>query len=869
MAKVNKHHRPTDQDFLISRPFGDVSEKLLDEWFDAADLFLSAQQDFVDEESFVSAVNDCFDSLAKHPTKFDQHISGGKPGVYETARRLRGAREKTRKTRAFLLLENMFQGFSYSQHPLLEKSDVTANRIRIPSPLLFLRRLLTSDDYLASEAYAHAVIRAEIFAATARSFPPKTETNLYAYVGGLIDYQSVLSAVNLMTSYENNREATNLSKPIDFIVGNYFASLGLAKISLSRDPVTQEPKRHEYKLFSVREFLDNRNIDILPKKTEDKRSDYGYEIKLTVSPDDLPSIPQILNDLEGIPCPVPGAKTVFAGGIRMTERGGAVLRISGKSGSGKTSLALATCVGLAPLGTETFYLSCEEEKEDLLDRISSVTPSFINTNRSYSQKRLDGSEAETWFHTYHLNSDDARTNFSDALAFVDQMIEQYTDEEIAQPRFRPPGIVPFVVVLDGIHELVDRGSSKNSDDYLLNESEGFSNDPVAELHQLIEKYRKLNVLVILVSAAFDSPVFNSLDYLVDVVVELDNGHDVDVPHKPLRKASLTKTRRQFSNTGTHKFHISKRDGVRFYPNLEAILEQFKSRNWQQPDEGFHFDFLSRQSGPDTGSSWLRIFHKSHTLIAGKGSGGKAGFALRLLTSPLVPYRASTKKFHDRSQDLEVGSVSRRCLVVSFLYPETYYNGLISKIRESVYSDMKSGLPRPKFEHSVLTFYPGYVTPEVLMTKIADELRSSELQGVPYDSVLLDGLHNVFLQFPLLEKNALIWPMLSEMFRRLGVNVVTTHSHFDVLGMEDSPLLSADVKSVAHRSTPLLQAIVNSADYYIDVSSAYESPEVKKRSDRDNLYEVKVATAFGQVVPRSTKLFWNREAMQIVSLDNLF
>ncbi|WP_298430819.1 hypothetical protein [uncultured Jannaschia sp.] len=863
----------SDKDFLIERPFGDISRSLFEEWFDAATLFVDAKEMYSDEESFVSAVNECFSSLAKHSTRYDDHISGGRPGVYETARVAGSTKGKSRKTRAFLLLEQMFQGFSFNQHPLLEKADITKEQMRIPSPLLFIRRLLTSEDYLASEAYAHAVVRAEIFAATARSFPPNEKQNLYKYIADQINYKSVGDTLKTMTSYAEKRESTNITKPIQFIVGHYLASLGLAKLSLSRNPQTSGPSRNEYRLFSVHEFLNRKSLDILPNKSSDRRDDYGYEIKLTVSPSELPSIPQILNDLEGIPFPVPGAKTVFAGGIRMTEHGGAVVRISGKSGSGKTSLALAACVGLAPLGTETFYLSCEEERDDLLDRISTVTPAFVSTNRVFSAKSVHGAAGsasttvasedqyeDAWFHTYHLDSNDARSNFEDALSFVDQIMEKYDAEPGDQPRYRAPGTVPYVVVLDGVHELVDRDAYELIlKDTPEDDEAGYG--PISELHRLIEKYRKLNVLVILVSADFDTPVFSSLDYLVDVVVELGNNQDVDAPHKPLRTASLTKTRRQFSNTGTHKFHISKRDGVRFYPNLEATVEQFKSRNWQQPDDNFVFDFLLGQEPS------LKIFNKSHTVIAGKGSGGKAGFALRLLTSPLTPRKERTPSFSEANGVGLVG-LARRCLIISFLYPESYYSGLVKKIKQSKFSDNSTDYPNPEFDFSTLTFYPGYVSPEVLLTKVADELRSAELQGYPFDSILLDGLHNVFLQFPLLEKSTLIWPMLSEMFRRLGVNVVTTHSHFDVLGMGNSPLLAADVMSVAHRSTPLLQALINSADYYLDVSSAYNNEIVRSRSDRDNLYEVRVATAFGQAVPRSGVAFWDREAMQIKDLGKL-
>lgn len=852
----------SDLDFLIERPFGDISQNILREWYAAAKLFLEAKKLFSNEESFIIGVNSCFQSLADHSTKYDSHISGAQPGVYATART---KNENNKKTRAFLLLEKMFQGFTYNQRPLLKEPDITSERIRIPSPLLFLRRLLTSEDYLASEGYAHAIVRAEIFAAAVRSFPPKEKQNLYEYIAKQINYLSISEALDTMISYSNRRESTYIGKPIIFIVGHYLASIGLAQISLARKPQSDEPQRHEYRIFSVTEFFNNKCLDILPNKTKNKRKDYGYEIKLTVSPGDLPSIPEILNDLEGISFPIPGAKTIFAGGIRMTAHSGAVMRISGKSGSGKTSLALAACVGLAPLGTKTFYLSCEEEKEDLLDRISAVTPSFINKNRVFSSKKkkvidatsTDNGTRTDWFYTYHLDSSDAHSNFEDALSFVDQIIEKYEEHGVSLPRYRAPGTVPYVVVLDGAHELI-RDASKSIPKQSASDEHNMDNGPISDLHRLIEKYRKLNVLVILVSAAFDNPVFSSLDYLVDVVIDLDKNQNLETLHKPLRTASLTKTRRQFSNTGTHKFHISKRDGVRFYSNLEATLGQFKSRNWQKPENGFFFDFLLNQQPP------LKIFNKSQTVIAGKGSGGKSGFALRLLTSPLIPEEKEIPDLIDKNMDTR-SKIRRRLLIISFLYPESYYSGLIEKIKNLKFSDTIKNYPSPDVDLFTLTFYPGYVTPEVLLTKIADKLRASELQGYPFDSILLDGLHNVFLQFPLLEKSILIWPMLSEMFRRLGLNVVTTHSHFEVVGMNEAPLFAADVMSVAHRSTPLLQALVNSADYYLDISSAYDDARVKERSDRDNLYEVRVATAFGQAVLRSGLAFWDREVMQIKNL----
>lgn len=851
-------------DFLITRPFRDVSKDLFEEWFDAAKVFISAEHMYIEDRDLIGRINDCFRSLQRHPTKFDQHISGSRPPYYSSAQRTVASRGKnaqaTQKTRAFLLMERMFQKFQRMKFPLLPDPDVTRTRIRIPSPLLFIRQILTAEDFVASEAYAHTIVRAEIFASAARSFPPNSKKNLYQHISELLTYEAIQESIGRFKSYQEKREATNL-RAIDFIVGHYLASLGLAELSLAREASLIAPVRPEVRMLSIGEFLERKRLDFLVASTGNRRDDFGYEIKLTVAADRLPSVSQILNELEGIPLPLPGAKTVFAGGIRLTEKGGAVVRISGRSGSGKTSLALASCVGLAPLGTETFYLSCEEQGEDLVDRMASVTPSFIRSTATYSTPELDDSQGSNWFHFFHLDSDSAKENFSNALAFVDQLMEEFDEQGISEPRFRPPGCVPYVVVLDGVHELIERNfigiiESATSD------GESKSADPAASLHQLIEKYRKLNVLVILVSAGSDAIDLASLDYLVDVVIDLDSGSAEALSHRPLRTANLSKTRRQFSSTGSHKFHISKRDGVRFYPNVESTLEQFKTRDWKQPDGQSSFDFLQGSNGSSKGVG-VKIYDRSHTLIAGKGSGGKAAFALRLLSAPLV--------HQDRHNRTLLGHLSealpssRRCLIVSFLYPEAYYTGLIDKLMRAAFSDQSSGLPRPAFDGRVLTFYPGFLPPEVLLSKISESLTSAELMGMPFDCVLVDGLHNVFLQFPLLEGHPLVWPMMSEMFRRVGLTVVTTHSHFEVLGMDHSPILASDVKSVAQRSAPLLQALVNSADYYLDVSSAWDDEEVRQRSDRDNLYKIRVATAFGQVVPRSHVGYWNREAMQIVAI----
>ena len=49
----------------------------------------------------------------------------------------------------------------------------------------------------------------------------------------------------------------------------------------------------------------------------------------------------------------------------------------------------------------------------------------------------------------------------------------------------------------------------------------------------------------------------------------------------------------------------------------------------------------------------------------------------------------------------------------------------------------------------------------------------------YTAVLVDGVHNLVLQYPLLEREPLLWPCLYRLFRAEGLDVVSTFTFFKV------------------------------------------------------------------------------------------
>src|SRR5262245_59241447 len=161
---------------------------------------------------------------------------------------------------------------------------------------------------------------------------------------------------------------------------------------------------------------------------------------------------------------------------------------------------------------------------------------------------------------------------------------------------------------------------------------------------------------------------------------------------------------------------------------------------------------------------------------------------------------------------------RKFLVLSFLYEEDYYRKLWRRIRAHRRDDalLEENLPRIKFD--VHSFSPGYLRPEDFLVIISQLLDREELQGWPYDGVLLDGLHNVYLQFPYLEQSEMVWPMLFQMLRTRGLTVVTTHTYLTIdPGVEALRLDIEDVDSARRRAAPLLHALVQATDFRIRVS----------------------------------------------------
>src|SRR6202035_5925687 len=111
------------------------------------------------------------------------------------------------------------------------------------------------------------------------------------------------------------------------------------------------------------------------------------------------------------------------------------------------------------------------------------------------------------------------------------------------------------------------------------------------LRALVDKFRSLGAFVLILTAETNEPALNDLDFVVDFVVRLEHSTRGETEEEPVRRFILKKTRLQYSRPGAHIFHISKRDGVKIYPQLAAQLDALAYLKWRPVDKKHWFDFL--------------------------------------------------------------------------------------------------------------------------------------------------------------------------------------------------------------------------------------------------------------------------------------
>lgn len=634
----------------------------------------------------------------------------------------------------------------------------------------------------------------------------------------------------------------------------------------------------------------------------------------------IPSFPTLVTLMFAQPTAIDGLDPVLGGflpGVGMNdESNGQVTLIAGGPGTGKTTLCLALASRAAELGSVVRYVTTEESRASLETKLATsgslttLSKSFFGddnfpptgadfkiveghafkTLQQLGENLLAEVRAATGFHAANLlEMPCKRIVFIDSLT---TLLAHTRYDDVLSPSTRSASLLEAMSVLANREHniLQDRvvgllqselSDALRAEARSPNEDDGLRRKTA----NLLLELRSAGVSVFLVgdeSAICDS----GLAYLVDNV--LVSGVEDSIEGHPIRYLDVAKTRLQVSHRGRHVLHLSRRDGCTVSPSLHAVIRALGERVlpaahtgafrqaaiWVPSDRQLlipgvdeRVDRVSDREarGLQLEKQTIMVPDGARVLIYGPGSTGKGRFAMMLALAPQVPKGAHwtshlkhiARNERPRRTTLRSWLREARVLVVSFLYESGYYRRIIRDLATRIGYGPVSWSDWASDSLHVLDFYPGFIDAETVLARIGRELRSARLEGRPYTSVVLDGAHNVLLQYPRLERERLLWPAL---YRLLKSERVTTISTFTFFSPDPGLIETAEAGSGRRRDTDAGEGVWTrrtlsvSKDVFFHLlisSTDYSFRLVRKTKPRDAV-EVQLSSAIDgfQLRPRS-------------------
>ncbi len=161
---------------------------------------------------------------------------------------------------------------------------------------------------------------------------------------------------------------------------------------------------------------------------------------------ELPDWGEVINQVFGFPIPIRGADVVFYGGLKPSSSGGLVISVSGRAGVGKTSFALTLANSFSPFGTQCFYISLEEEIDDITRRLHTLRP-HIQKELSFFKNNL------SWFKGLKYPGNVSLDVFTEELsAIISELNSIWSNYDLTMITLPP--VCPYIIVVDNITELV-------------------------------------------------------------------------------------------------------------------------------------------------------------------------------------------------------------------------------------------------------------------------------------------------------------------------------------------------------------------------------------------------------------------------------
>lgn len=785
---------PYIYDYLFSPLWKSISKALL----------LCLRYKEANQEEKLSERNEnlisCFDEILKVKPKPDSHIIEGLPN-----------RHRERENIYPRVLKLTINSFVDSQ-----KINAKGAYL-IPSPLHIIYHLFIVPEHSYTAAYSITTCRCFLYQLLRLhpSHPHINEDNLSGLADRIFTETQIMDALADFDKFEkiNNRwpkeiiggfnHFDKLKTPeIQSFLGHFLATKGIAHLWFKS-------------INAAKKFLEFKNDSSFFEELRPKFNDVRFRMASKYR--ELPDWGEIINQIFGFPIPIKGADVVFYGGLKPSMNGGLIISVAGRAGVGKTSLALTLADAFSPFGTQCFYISLEEEIKDIRRRLQTLRPQIEKELSFFDSK-------PTWFNGLKYPHTASLDLFTEEILELSSVLNKDIKDSVAdESRINLPSVCPHIIVIDNITELF---AEINKDDYV-------------QIEKFIDVCRSLNSIVLLLSP---EAIIEDLkiDYLVDVAIELKHKDNDKDDAKPTRIFNLLKTRQQLSRQGSHIFHLSGPEGFRISPQIPSQIDRKEKfhRNLYDESKIIHtLNFLNDHSKQikiptiefrnlkykiySKANVFLELFPRTHMLVHGFGSAGKAGFALKLLLTPPVKIRSSTAEI--LTMDFSHVKYRRNILIISFLYPRKYYEGLISE-KKNLQSKIRNtfkNITDPIIEYLVL--YPGYLTPQDFLNKVTRKLDEASLRGQPFTGVLVDGLHNVFLQFENLQNNNMVWPMLYNILSRYELTVVSTFTNFslndkliDDNSFNRNQMINQAIPDyilLQKGMAPFLHALVKASDYY--------------------------------------------------------
>jgi hypothetical protein len=610
----------------------------------------------------------------------------------------------------------------------------------------------------------------------------------------------------------------------------------------------------------------------------------------------LPDFSTVLNLIFAQPPSIAGLDEVIGGlmpTVSDTEgfSGGLISLIAGPPGSGKTTLCLSITRRMAELGSLVSYVATEEDpyslkmklQATLEPRASSLWPdlNIESETRIDLIRMIDGAAYKSFGSLADEIHSDLRTPVSGS------------DGSVAGPNLSLYLAFPRVLVIDSVTALFSAATTTTPsvaglEPFTLE----LASRPVDGSRQLLagllRTLRRDGVCVFLVGGPEDASG-NGLAYLVDNVfsVGLDSKYS---PRHPTRFFSIDKTRLQTSRRGQHILHVSRRDGCRISPSLDSVLKTLSIENLAGPESNVRAIVWSAEpisagkAQPEMevkATEPVSIRSKAHTLIYGRGSASKARLAIALALEP----RVSVEPKHDwhdyitnyadpnRTISSHENEYARRArvLIVSFLYGPQYYQDSVVDFFQNRYRLAKAeASDLAASQLSVHDLYPGYISAETLIDGVRERLHAGILEARPYTAVIVDGVHNILVQFPLLEQEPLLWSTLFRLFKSNGLDAVSTFTFFkiaslhgygadrDAVPSEGSPQrINLDVMPANRIEMLYFDLLVSSCDH----SFLAESPEVRPRKVPRQWVRVRPVSSLDGLGNQPEEFWWNPDTFR--------